>query len=196
MNNDTRSGRPANGGPRRPRRELLAGAAGALGVIAAETVARAGPAQAANGDPVLQGADNGPTTSRTMVFTAHDTEFASICDVNSHGKGSVGVLGHGTTAGVYGEGDVSGVQGVAFVGTGVFGQGGGGSGNGVVGNGSGNGDGVQGSGSGIGSGVFGRGGAQGTDIENTGAGCERERWWQRPRRLRPGRPRQRPRRGW
>jgi hypothetical protein len=163
MSKDTPSGRPADGGPRRPRRELLAGAAGALAVIAAETVAKAAPAQAANGDPVLQGTDNGPTTSRTMIFTASNTEFASLCDQSSHGKGSVGVFGHGVNIGVYGEA-------TSFFGAGVSGAGLGGNATGVAGFGSGNGTGVTGEGAGTGSGVFGQGGANGNDRNDSGAG--------------------------
>jgi hypothetical protein len=109
-------------------------------VVVAETVAGAAPAQAANGDPVLQGDDNGPATSRTMVFTASNTEFASLADPNTSGKGSLGVFGHGQDAGVLGEA------------AGTFASG-------VVGDGGGNGDGVHGNGSGIGSGVSGLGGS-------------------------------------
>jgi hypothetical protein len=80
MATDQDGGLLADGRARRSRRTLLAGAAGALAVVAAETAARATPAQAATGDAVLQGQDNGPVTSRTMVFTAGNGEFASLCD--------------------------------------------------------------------------------------------------------------------
>jgi hypothetical protein len=138
----------------------LAGAAGALAVVAADA---ATPAQAADGDAVLQGEDNGPVTSRTMVFTAGNREFASLCDSGSHGKGSVGVFGHGVTIGVYGEA-------ISFSGTGVVGAGGGGNGTGVAGVASGTGTGVTGEGAGTGSGVFGRGGPDGNDRNDSGAG--------------------------
>jgi hypothetical protein len=142
VSQDKPSSRPADGRARRPRRELLAAAAGALGVIAAETVARPAPAQAANLDPVLQGTDNGPATSRTMVFTTKNFEFASLADPNTSGKGSLGVYGHGLEVGVLGEaGSVSG--------------------SGVLGNGGSNGDGVHGNGGGSGKGVSGTGGTNG-----------------------------------
>jgi hypothetical protein len=172
MTDDQNGGRPAGDRSRRSRRGVLAGAAGALAVVAAEAATRATPAQAANGDPVLQGADNGPTTSRTMVFTANNKEFASLCDQSSHGKGSVGVLGHGFNAGVYGESVATGVQGFSFNGTGVFGQGGGAVGTGVSGLGSGTGSGVQGEGGPSGIGVFGVGGAQGNGLNDAGAGVK------------------------
>src|SRR5215472_4453220 len=90
MTSDQNSGQSAAYRTRKSRRGVLAGAAGALTAVAVETAARGTPAQAANGDPVLQGTDNGPTTSRTMVFTANNEQFASLCDLGSHGKGSVG----------------------------------------------------------------------------------------------------------
>jgi hypothetical protein len=165
-------GRPAGDRTRRSRRGVLAGAAGALAVVAAETATRATPAQAANGDPVVQGADNGPTTSRTMVFTANNQQFASLCDFDSHGKGSVGVFGHGFNAGVYGESDGIGVQGVSFNNMGVSGVGGGANGTGVAGFGSGTGAGVTGAGAGTGPGVFGRGGPNGNDRNDAGSGVQ------------------------
>jgi hypothetical protein len=134
----------------RGRRELLAGTAGALGVITVGTIAGADPAQAANGNAVLQGSDNGPATSRTMVFTANDSEFASLADPNTSGQGSLGVYGHGQDTGVLGEAAK------------VFAPG-------VVGNGGGNGDGVHGNGNGIGSGVVGKGGStSGTGVTGLG----------------------------
>lgn len=172
MMTDQNGRRPTDDGTRRSRRTVLAGAAGALAVVAADTATRATPAQAANGDPVLQGADNGPTTSRTMVFTANDVEFASLCDSNSHGKGSVGVFGHGFNAGVYGESDGIGVQGVSFNKMGVSGVGGGANGIGVSGFASGNGVGVQGAGAGTGPGVAGLGGPNGNDLNDAGAGVQ------------------------
>jgi hypothetical protein len=140
VSTDNPTRQPAGGAVTRRRRELFAGAAGALAVAVAETVAGAAPAQAANGDPVLQGDDNGPATSRTMVLTASNTEFASLADPNTSGKGSLGVFGHGQDAGVLGEGAGTHASG-------------------VVGDGGGNGDGVHGNGNGIGSGVSGLGGS-------------------------------------
>jgi hypothetical protein len=85
-------------------------------VIAAETIAKATPAQAAIGDPVLQGTGNGPATSRTRVFTASNAEFASLAGPNTSGKGSLGVYGHGQAAGVLGE--AAGTFGIGVSGTG------------------------------------------------------------------------------
>jgi hypothetical protein len=170
MTGDQSGGRSAGDRTRRSRRGVLAGAAGALAVVAAETATRGTPAQAANGDPVLQGTDNGPTTSRTMVFTAKNEQFASLCDLGSHGKGSVGVFGHGFNAGVYGESDGIGVQGASFNNMGVSGVGGGANGIGVAGKGSGNGAGVQAEGAGTGPGVYGLGGPNGNDLNDAGAG--------------------------
>jgi hypothetical protein len=107
-----------------------------------------------------------------MVFTTNDVEFASLCDSGSHGKGSVGVFGHGFNAGVYGESDGIGVQGASFNSMGVSGVGGGANGVGVAGIGSGTGAGVTGEGAGTGPGVFGRGGPSGNDLNDSGAGVQ------------------------
>jgi hypothetical protein len=144
MSRDKTSGRSADGEVCRSRRGVIAAAAGAVGVVAAETLGRATPAQAANGDPVLQGTDNGPATGRTRVFTTSSSEFASLADPNTSGKGSLGVYGHGQDVGVLGDS-------AAGAGTGVQGTGGPSFGTGVLGNG----------GSGVGTGVRGVGGAGG-----------------------------------
>ena len=153
-------------GSSRSRRGLLAGAAGALGVVAAKALANPAPAQAADGQPVLQGTDNGPASARTLIMTTGFAEFASLADSSaSNGKGSVGVWGHGADNGVMGE-SVSG-------GTGVLGLGGANGGTGVVGNGGGQaGSGVVGtSGSAGGTGVIGTsGGGNGTGVLGTGSG--------------------------
>lgn len=141
MVSSNKRGSQPGGEGRRGRRDVLAGAVGAVGVIAAEAVMKATPAQAADGDPVLQGRDNGPATGRTMVFTANNSEFASLADPNSS-KGSVGVYGHGGAAGVVGEGAFSNSPGVIGIGLN-------------------NGDGVYGIGGSLGSGVFGEGGPSG-----------------------------------
>jgi len=175
VNTDMPGGQLFDSGPRRRRRELLAGAVGALGLIAAETVAGATPAQAANGDPVLQGSNNGPATSRTMVFTANNTEFASLADPNTSSKGSLGLYGHGQDIGVLGDSTGTG--------TGVQGNGGSNHGVGVRGNGGGtsvgvfgvggpdNGSGVLGQANGTGIGVIGQGGSSGTGVQGTGSGA-------------------------
>ena len=54
----------------RSRRELLAGAAGALGVVAAETLARAPAAQAGDDGDVVLGASNTETSPTTITNTS------------------------------------------------------------------------------------------------------------------------------
>jgi hypothetical protein len=166
------NGRSA-GEQRRPRRELLAGAAAALGVVTVETLANAGPAHAAQGSAVILGQDNTGATASTGVFDTGG-ESAVLADPATHtgvagtgGGNGPGVRGQGAGfgSGVLGFGganDGTGVTGTADGnGTGVIGNGHG-FGSGVVGNGGG-GDahGVEGFGSGTGSGAVGRGGAGG-----------------------------------
>ncbi len=157
---------------------MLVGAAGTLGAAVAAILGTATPAQAADGDPVLQGKDNGPTTARTLVTTANFAEFASLADHNTaNNQGSVGVWGHGNDSGVVGESIGGGIGVTALGGSndgyGVWAVGGGfgfgvnaiggaSGGPGVVGNaGGGNGDGVVGYGSGTGAGLYGTGGSSG-----------------------------------
>jgi hypothetical protein len=161
---DETSARLAGGMARRPRRAMLAGAAGALGVVAAETLARATPAQATQGAAVLEGQDNTGATSRTGVFTTGNTEFGILADPNTSGKGSLGVYGHGKDVGVLGNaataGNGTGVHGFGSgSGSGVAGHGGRTNAAGVLGTGGGDaGVGVFGRGSGSGHGVVGHGG--------------------------------------
>jgi hypothetical protein len=172
---------------RRTRRRLLAGAAGVLVVAAAEVVGQAAPAQANNGNPVLQGTDNVFPTRRTAVFTPDNTEVGILADPNSSGKGSLGVYGIGRDAGVLGQGtgadggNGAGVEGIGAPGAdGVTGQSSGGgfgvhgissstSGYGVVGEAS-----VGVAGSGTGAGVWGTGhggpGVRGTSTEASAPG--------------------------
>lgn len=167
----------------RSRRALLAAAAaGGLGAIAAETVGGAAPAMANDGNPVLQGTDNGTPTKRTAVLTANETGV--LADPNTTGKGSLGVYGRGENFGVLGESTGAsnvGVQGTCLNGgTGVTGVGGGGYGvqgvgtiAGVLGRGNG-GPGVVGTGGALGgNGVEGRvrnASAAGVLAENTAGG--------------------------
>ena len=109
---------------KRSRREILAGAAGAPGVIAAQTVGRATPAQAGVDGDVVLGVDNQSTGGITGVTTTGTTGLHGK-STNSDGIGvagdanSFGVWGYGAT-GVYGSGN-TGVHGDG--GTGVLGQG-------------------------------------------------------------------------
>ena len=86
--------------PGRTLRGLLVGAAGALGVLTAETVANAQPAAASN-PPVLLGTDNTGATTRTGIFTTNNNEWAQLADPGNAGKGSLGVYAHGQTYGEY-----------------------------------------------------------------------------------------------
>lgn len=160
MSKHKTDGLPADGsGAARPRRQLLAGAAGALGAVAAETMARSTPAQADTGQPVLQGVDNGAPTTRTALFTASKNEYAILADP---GTKSVGVQGFGQDFGGYfGDGSSANGHGVGGLGSG--------SGSGVDGNGGPN-DGVGGRfyGGGNGPGVQGTGGGNGTGVVGTG----------------------------
>jgi hypothetical protein len=165
------TGRPGGGGAPRPRRELLAVAAAALGVLTAETVASATPAQATQGSAVIEGQDNTGATSRTGVFTTGNTEFGILADPNTSGNGSLGVYGHGQTAGVLGEaaGNGIGVVGTGGgIGAGVEGIGGSPDGNGVVGQGSGAGQGLLGIGGSGGEGVRGVGGGSANGVTGIG----------------------------
>jgi hypothetical protein len=94
---------------KRSRRELLAGAAGALGVLAAEAVVKATPAHAADNDPVIMGTAN-PETYRTWIDKIAQDGYAVF---QGHSAGSdpgllgsspagIGVFGIGAT-GIYGE---------------------------------------------------------------------------------------------
>lgn len=172
---DKADGRSAG---RRSRRDVIAGASGALGLLAAETVVRAAPARAAQGQPVIEGADNTGATGRTGVFTAGNKEWGILADPNASKQGSLGVYGFGQDVGVRGEADRSGIGG-----TGVYGLGAGG-GSGVVGisgkdaafgvhgvGGGGNATGVRGLGFGSGFGVLGNGGSHnGPGVVGVGAG--------------------------
>ncbi len=116
---------------RRSRRELLAGAAGALGVIAAEAIGRPTPSMADNGGALILGQDN--TATSPTELDVND----GACDgliVKNLGLGN-GILGTSALSyGYLGWGQSSpgfGVYGAAPGGTGVFGDSG--SGTGVLG---------------------------------------------------------------
>lgn len=154
------NGRSA-GEQRRPRRELLAGAAAVLGVVTVETLANAGPAHAAQGSAVILGQDNMGATASTGVFDTGG-ESAVLADPATH-TGVAGT-GGGNGPGVRGQG--------AGFGSGVLGFGGANDGTGVTGTADGNGTGVIGNGHGFGSGVVGNGGGGGDahGVEGFGSG--------------------------
>jgi hypothetical protein len=123
---------------KRSRRELLAGAAGALGVLAAEAVVKATPAHAADNDPVIMGTANSETYRTWIDKTAQDGY--AVFQGNSTGSdpgllgdspAGIGVFGIGAT-GIYGQSggtagaapDKSGVHGVTDANgySGVYGE--------------------------------------------------------------------------
>jgi hypothetical protein len=115
-----------SGRRKRSRRELLAGAAGAAGVVAAQSVIGAKPAYATDGDVVL-GLDNQPTAGTTGVSSSAitglhgKTTSAGINDTGVFGEGPVGVHGTGSDVGVKGDATNYGVKGSGFYG--VYGAG-------------------------------------------------------------------------
>ena len=146
-------GRPETRRPRDPdrkeaggrsRRGLLAAGAGVAGLAATEMIARAAPAQASNGKPVLLGVLN--TASATTEIEARSSSGSAAAILAAAQSGT----------GVSGGGDVVGVNGVAFPGT---------NGDGVHGVADGLGTGVRGS---AGSPVIGQG--VGVTAEHTSGG--------------------------
>jgi hypothetical protein len=133
--------RPAAG---RSRRQLLAVGSGALAAaLTAEALARPAPATAADGDPIVLGADNiGSIT--TNITNSSDFAAVLIAQATGHGTGmegvspnGVGVLGMSTGA--------DGVRGFTTSGSGVSGfTTSGSTGNAVVGQSDGTGAGVVG----------------------------------------------------
>jgi hypothetical protein len=156
---------------------VLTGAAAALGAVTAEALGGIAPAQAAQGSPVLLGADNVGAAARTGVFTAGSKEWAQLADPGNPKLGSLGIYAHGQDFGVFADTEVTG-NGTGLSGTGggsgagVSGMGGGGGGTGVHGiGGGGAGTGVVGDGDGGGgTGVFGTGGGPGTGVVGLGGG--------------------------
>ena len=86
-----------------PGRGLLAGAAGPWGMVAAETVAGAGTAQATQGQNVMLGTHNTGATHRTGIFTMGNSEWAQLADPGNTGLGPQGVHGAGHHAGIGGK---------------------------------------------------------------------------------------------
>jgi hypothetical protein len=165
MSEETRT--PAR--PKRSRRELLAGATGAAGLIAAPTVLGAKPAYAGTDGDVILVQDNQLTSGATGVQSTNITglhgrstasngtgvfgEDLAIGGIGVHGTGyshgvkgdggSTGVFGKSDSIGVYGEGAV-GVSGAGLTSTGVYGQTNANNASGVYGQNIGTGNGVRG----------------------------------------------------
>lgn len=108
---DTASDHLAEGRDRRSRRGILAAAAGAFGVIVVQGVPQATPAQADNGDPVLQGVTNGSPTTATVLQASGGNASVRLADPSA----GIGVTGLGSAAGVKGQAttgsNADGVQG-------------------------------------------------------------------------------------
>jgi hypothetical protein len=107
-------------GPKRSRRELLAGAAGVAGVIAAQTVIGAQPAYAGTDGDVVLGADNQPTGGATGVQSTNITGLHG----RSTASGGTGVFGEDLVSrgfGVHGTGRHTGVRGDGVGGSGNYG---------------------------------------------------------------------------
>ncbi len=123
-----------DGRGKRSRREVLAGAAGALGVLAAQTLGKATPAQAGSDGDVVLGVDFQSTSGVTGVTTTgyYGLRGKSTFDggsgvfgqsdygVGVAGVGDYGVAGNGDTYGVRGSGG-TGVYGFGYKENGVFG---------------------------------------------------------------------------
>jgi hypothetical protein len=120
------------------RRALVAGAAGALAVTAAQALAGGEPARAATGDPVVLGTTNTAQEVTTVVRdNAGGPAFTASCSTDGgalHGENTgvdgygvsgtcvgdqgYGVLGLGGRSGVYGSGARAGSTGVFGIGDG------------------------------------------------------------------------------
>jgi hypothetical protein len=109
----------ATAGPRRSRRMLLAGAAGGLGVLTAEVLARPAPASAGTDGDVVLGVTN-TETAATGINNTTDGGIALYCTAT---RGGVAMYAQaGTTTSSIGSGH--GVHGVTdnIAGLGVFGE--------------------------------------------------------------------------
>jgi hypothetical protein len=148
---------------RSSRRGLLLGAAGALGVAAANSLAGTSPVGAATGDPVLLGSSN--SAGAPTVITSNPGDVL-VTQAGSTGRGIVGAAVG--SDGVHGESSTaSGVSGSSDHAAGVVGTGGDGGGAldaaaGIVGNGGGR------SGGNSGPGVLGTGGTGSESTDGIG----------------------------
>ena len=78
MSDDSRMQETVERNGKRTRRQLLAGAAGAVGVIVVESTARATPAAAANGDAIIIGQGNQATSNTFINDSSGDTTFSAL----------------------------------------------------------------------------------------------------------------------
>jgi hypothetical protein len=101
------SGKSSGDGVKRSRRALLAGATGAVGVLAAKSLARTPAAEATQGQPVIAGFNNSETLPTRLVNTNTVNTDALIATAAQAGTGVKGTSSGGW--GVRGEG--GGAQG-------------------------------------------------------------------------------------
>jgi len=115
-------------GDGRTRRQLLAGAAGALSAVAVTSLLRAEPAGAATGDDLVIGTNNDadqgdPTTLFAQVWNSAEHPWGFGCLNVPGGVGSVGVYGTVTQPNSTNDDPTAmGVKGEANHGIGVWGQ--------------------------------------------------------------------------
>jgi hypothetical protein len=108
--------------PRRSRRALLAGALGGLGAVAAGAIARVHPTRAADGDPVLIGADNVGTMNTTLTTTDISAFRGSASDISAEAVVGTATSATGFTMGVRGVSESSNGTGVDGQATATSGQ--------------------------------------------------------------------------
>jgi hypothetical protein len=118
-------------GPIRSRRGLLAGAAGAVGAIAAGTVAAATPAQASTGDSVILGEITSAEQSTVVLYDGVSGNAAGAVLIGM--DASLNALSAGLPAGVGGVAGAGATAGKAGFKNGVSGYTDNGAGNGTVG---------------------------------------------------------------
>jgi len=111
---------------RRSRRDLLVGAAGALGVVGAEAIVKATPALAGTDGDVVLGGGNSTANSTTIGYSGSSSGF-SVTAISASGPTAVegdggsgtGVQGHADQNGVYG---FTGTTFTSSTGNGVHGK--------------------------------------------------------------------------
>lgn len=114
---------PAGRIRRRTRRQLLAGGAAAVGVVATQSLVHATRAAAANGDPIVMGTFNQSTSNTTISDSSGDTTFtasamASGTALDGTAVDGVGVFGNSVTGiGVSGTTDSTADHAAAIAGT-------------------------------------------------------------------------------
>lgn len=110
--------------PTTPRRALLAGAAGGIAALAAESLLRTTPALAADGDPLLLGDENNTAGSPTVLKgdVTNPQGGAVLLEINNLSKdqGASGMAVSGASIGIIGDGKGWDTTLVHEGGTGVY----------------------------------------------------------------------------